>query len=99
MGSLASFFANPFDDPAGALFDPGGFLGIKKEAPIPEPSAPSSVSQPSSVPSLDDKAPGEAAERQRRRQASAGGRKSTILTSPLGLTEPASTSRRQLLGR
>jgi hypothetical protein len=97
MGSASSFFANPFKDPLGALFDPAGHLGLKKEDKVASPAVPPSAEPTSDVPSMDDGT--EAAQRQRRRQATASGRSSTVLTSPLGLTEPASTSRRQLLGR
>jgi hypothetical protein len=77
-----------------------GILDAVTGGDVAAPPAPPEAAQPASrVPTVDDKAPGEAAERQRRRQSGQAGRRSTVLTSPLGLTEPASTSRRQLLGR
>lgn len=70
----------------------------RKPAPPPVPSLPSipGTPDPSStdVPGVVDRAVKRASQ-----QSRTGGRLSTILTSPLGLTEPALTSRRTLLGR
>lgn len=76
----------------------GGGRDRQPALPAP-PAAPDIPASQRRVPGVDDAAVGETAERQRRRQAAASGRTGTILTSPLGLTEPAATARRQLLGR
>lgn len=47
---------------------------------------------------VNDQRGREAADLQRRRAASAGGRSSTLLTGGAGLTEPAPTQRKTLLG-
>lgn len=76
-----------------------GSNAFKPKTPKP-PAVPVLDQEGTTLP--DEGATSEAAERIRRRaraQAATSGRASTILTSPLGLTEPAPTSRRLLLGR
>lgn len=80
------------------LFGKDNPLRPKIPAPPPVPTLPS-------IPGSPDPSSGnlvDASERAAKRlsqQARAGGRTSTILTSPLGLNEPATTSKRMLLGR
>ena len=77
----------------------GNLLGVKDKAPAPPP-VPSVPDKP--VADSSDETGSEASIRQKRKlsqQAVLAGRKGTVLTSPLGLTEPAPTAKRFLLGR
>lgn len=67
----------------------GSLLGIEPPKPPRAPQLP---------PAVDPQQADAAAARARRRALSAGGRSSTILTGPGGLTEPAPGQRKTLLG-
>lgn len=94
MGGVIDFVSNPL----GQLFGVDDSAGDQPAAP-PTPETPTIEASGTEG---DTGAPEEAQIRQRRRgqqRSLLSGRRSSILTSPLGLTEPATTSRRQLLGR
>lgn len=77
----------------------GNLLGVKDKAPAPPP-VPNVPDKP--VVDSSDETGSEASIRQKRKlsqQALLAGRNATVLTSPLGLTEPAPTAKRVLLGR
>lgn len=71
----------------GILFNPP-----KAEPPPPMPDL------PKPPPELPDKAVQAAAAASRRRSAGAASQNATILTSPLGVTNPGSTGTKSLLG-
>lgn len=82
-------------------------LGLAEKAGLPtsldlvpdEPKvATDPVSPPDSAPTEVDSAILEARDNERRRRASAAGRSSTILTGAGGLSDPASTGQKTLLG-
>jgi hypothetical protein len=86
------------------LFGKDNPLRPRTPPPPPVPPVPPVPSLPS-IPGSPDPSSTDVtgvvdrAARKASQQARTGGRLSTILTSPLGLTEPATTSRRILLGR
>ena len=82
-----------------ALFSVGSALGLfggkKDKAPAAVPTVLAEAPQPSpSEPQVR-----QATDRARRRRASAVGRKDTILTSPLGLSDEGDIARTSLLGQ
>ena len=63
---------------------------------IPAPVAPPAAAQ---APTEQDQAVQASLDRERRRQAAAYGKRSTLLTGPSGLEAPATTAPKTLLGQ
>ena len=63
------------------------------DTPVPKPPPP-----PAAAPVEQEQAVQESMDRERRRQAAAMGQRSTILTGAMGVAEPATTTKKTLLG-
>ena len=68
----------------------GGLFGSSKPAPLPPPPPP---------PKREDPSVKAAAEKERKRMLAKKGRKSTMLTGGLGVTEDAPVEKTSLLGQ